>query len=109
MSYPVALALTVATEVPVYTAALRAASGSPPGRTALAAVAVNLVTHPPLWWFLRQVPAGGYWTAVAAAECAVVLVEALLLARGLRLRGPAPYAASAAANAASVLAGLLLL
>lgn len=109
MSYPVALALTVATEVPVYTAALRAASGSPPGRTAFAAVLVNLVTHPPLWWFLRHMPAGGYWAAFAAAECAVVAAEALMLARGLRLRGPAPYAASAAANAASVLVGLLLL
>jgi hypothetical protein len=109
VSYPVALALTVATEVPVYAAALRATSGSPPGRTALAAVLVNLLTHPPLWWFLRHVPAGGYWAAVAAAECAVVAVEGVLLARGLRLRGAAPYAASAAANALSVLAGLLLL
>jgi hypothetical protein len=109
VSYPVALALTVATEVPVYTAALRAASGSPPGRTALAAVAVNLVTHPPLWWFLRQVHGGGYWAAFAAAESAVVLAEGLLMSRALRLRGPAHYAASAAANAASVLAGLLLL
>ncbi|NJP47425.1 hypothetical protein [Actinacidiphila epipremni] len=109
MSYPVALALTVATEVPVYTAALAAAAGSPPLRTAGVAVMVNLVTHPPLWWFLRHVPGGAYWPAFAAAEAAVLLVEGALLARALRLRGPAPYAASAAANAVSVLAGFLLL
>lgn len=109
MSYPVALGLTLATEVPVYAAALRATSGSPPGRTVLAAVLVNVLTHPPLWWFLSAVPDGGYWAAFAAAETAVVLVEGLLLARGLRLRGTAPYAASAAANAVSVLAGFLLL
>jgi hypothetical protein len=109
VSYPVALALTVAAEVPVYTAALRATSGSPPGRTALTAVLVNLLTHPPLWWFLRHVPGGAYWPAFAAAEAAVLLVEGALLARALRLRGPAPYAASAAANAVSVLAGFLLL
>ncbi|NUS17995.1 MAG: hypothetical protein HOY69_42460 [Streptomyces sp.] len=109
MSYPVALALTVATEVPVYTAALAAASGTAPGRTAAAAVLVNCLTHPPLWWFLRRVPDGGYWPALAAAETAVVLVEGWLTARLLRLRGPAPYAASTAANAVSVLAGFLLL
>ena len=66
------------------------------------------MTHPPLWWFLRQVPTGGYWAAFAAAESAVLLLEGLMMARALRLRGPVPYAASAAANAVSVLAGFLL-
>ncbi|MFG1807215.1 hypothetical protein [Streptomyces sp. NPDC049040] len=109
MSYPPALGLTVATEVPVYVAALTSVSRTPPGRTACAAVMVNCATHPPLWWFLRQVPGGAYWAAFAAAESAVVLAEGLLASRVLRLRGPVPYAASAAANAVSVLAGLLLL
>lgn len=109
MSYPAALALTVATEVPVYTAALAAVSQAPPGRTAAAAVIVNCVTHPLLWWFLRHVPLAAYWPAFAAAEAAVALAEGWLTARLLRLRGPAPYAASTAANAVSVLAGLLLL
>ncbi|MFI0722109.1 hypothetical protein [Streptomyces sp. NPDC021224] len=109
MSYPAALALTVATEVPVWTAALTAASRTPTGRTAAAAVIVNCVTHPLLWWFLRQVPLAAYWPALAAAEAAVVLAEGWMTARLLRLRGPAPYAASTAANAVSVLAGLLLL
>nr|WSX73757.1 hypothetical protein OH826_07730 [Streptomyces sp. NBC_00899]WSX80180.1 hypothetical protein OH826_43780 [Streptomyces sp. NBC_00899] len=109
MPYPAALALTVVTEVPVYVAALAMASAAAPGRTAFAAVMVNCVTHPPLWWFLRHVPGGGYWYAFAAAESAVVLVEGLLLSRALRLPGPPPYAASAAANAVSVLAGFLLL
>lgn len=109
MPYPAALALTVVTEVPVYVAALRLAAATAPGRTALAAVMVNCVTHPPLWWFLRQVHGGSYWAAFAAAESAVVLAEGLLMSRALRLRGPLPYAASAAANAVSVLAGFLLL
>jgi hypothetical protein len=69
---------------------------------------VNLVTRPLLWWFLRRVPDGGYWPAFAAAEAAVPAVEGRLLSRTLRLRGPAPYAASAAANAVSVIAGMLL-
>lgn len=109
MSYPAVLALTVVTEVPVYVAALTVASRAAPGRTASAAVMVNCVTHPPLWWFLRHVPSGGYWAAFAAAESAVVLIEGVLMSRALRLRGPVPYAASAAANAVSVLAGFLLL
>ncbi len=70
---------------------------------------VNCVTHPLLWWFLRQVPQGAYWTAFAVAESAVCLVEGALTARLLRLRGTLPYAASVAANTASVLAGMLLL
>jgi hypothetical protein len=37
------------------------------------------------------------------------MAEGLLMSRALRLRGPLPYAASAAANAVSVLAGFLLL
>ncbi|WP_329180337.1 hypothetical protein [Streptomyces sp. NBC_01477] len=109
MPYPAALALTVVTEVPVYVAALTVASAAGPVRTASAAVMVNCVTHPPLWWFLRHVPGGGYWAAFAAAESAVLLIEGRLMSRALRLRGPVPYAASAAANAVSVLAGFLLL
>lgn len=54
-------------------------------------------------------PGGGYWAAFAAAESAVLLIEGRLMSRALRLRGPVPYAASAAANAVSVLAGFLLL
>jgi hypothetical protein len=109
VSYPPALALTVAVEVPVYVAAVTSASAARFRRTAAAAVMVNLVTHPLLWWFLSRVPAHGYWVWFAVAEGVVCLVEGALLAWWLRLRGPVPYAASVAANAASVIAGMLLL
>ncbi|MCL2552777.1 MAG: hypothetical protein FWE15_20260 [Actinomycetia bacterium] len=112
MSYPPALALTLAVEVPVYVAALTAAAAPGVRRTAAAAVLVNLVTHPLLWWFLGRaaaLPGAAYWPLFAGAESAVCLVEGALVARLLRLRGTLPYAASAAANAASVLAGLLVL
>ena len=109
MSYPAALALTLLVEVPVYAVALTTASPAGARRAAAAAVMVNCVTHPPLWWFLRQAHGTAYGPAFAVAESTVCLVEGLLLARLLRLRGPVPYAASVAANAASVLAGLLIL
>ncbi|MFJ1586391.1 hypothetical protein ACIOC1_24105 [Streptomyces sp. NPDC088197] len=108
MPYPLALALTLLVEVPCYVAAVTAASAVRPTRTALAAVMVNCVTHPPLWWFLRQTHGAAYWPAFAVAESAVCLVEGLLLGRLLRLRGPLPYASSVAANCASVIAGLLV-
>jgi hypothetical protein len=107
--YPLALALTLLVEVPCYVAAITVASPAGARRTAVAAVMVNCVTHPPLWWFLRHAHGAAYWPAFAVAESVVCLVEALLLARLLRLRGAVPYAASVAANAASVLAGFLLL
>lgn len=112
MSYPPALALTLAVEVPVYVAALTATAAPGVRRAAGAAVLVNVVTHPLLWWFLgraAELPAATYRPVFAAAESAVCLVEGALVARLLRLRGAVPYAASVAANAASVLAGLLVL
>ena len=109
MSYPPAFALTVAVEVPVYVAAVTPASTARFRRTAVAAAMVNLVTHPLLWWFLSRVPTRGYWPAFAVAESVVCLVEGALMSWWLRLRGPVPYAASVAANAASVIAGMLLL
>jgi hypothetical protein len=108
-SYPAAFALTLLVEIPVYAAAIVLASPAGIRRTAAAALMVNCVTHPLLWWFLRQVQGGAYWPAFAAAETAVCLAEGALMARWLRLRGIVPYAASVAANASSVLAGILLL
>ncbi|MFJ9440268.1 hypothetical protein ACIRRH_00155 [Kitasatospora sp. NPDC101235] len=112
MRYPVALALTLLTETPVYTAALVRVGRVRPGRAAAAAVLVNLVTHPLLWWTLRHWtdgPAAAYWTTFALSEAAVCAVEALLLCplAGLRPRDPLPWIASGTANAASLLAGLL--
>ncbi|MEU3462828.1 hypothetical protein ABZ721_23140 [Streptomyces sp. NPDC006733] len=107
MPYLSALALTLLVEVPVYVAALTVAGRVRPARAGAAAVIVNGVTHPPLWWFLLRIPAAEYWGYFAAAEALVCGVEALLLGRMLRLRGPVPYAASVTANAASILAGVL--
>ncbi|MEV6212809.1 hypothetical protein [Kitasatospora sp. NPDC051914] len=123
MPYPLALALTLLVEVPLYTAALTctAAVTAPvpvgpaakAARVVLAGAAVNLVTHPVLWWLLRQAadgPAAAYWTAFALAETSVCLVEAGLLAVLLRpSRPPLPLLGAAAltANAGSVLVGLL--
>lgn len=109
MPYLSALALTLLVEVPVYVAALTVSARVRPARAGAAALMVNCVTHPPLWWFLAHVPAADYWGYFAAAEAAVCVVEALLLRRMLRLKGPVPYAASVTANAASVIAGLLLI
>ncbi|MCM2423670.1 hypothetical protein [Streptomyces sp. RKAG293] len=109
MPYLFALALTLLVEVPVYVAALTVPARVRPARAGAAALMVNCVTHPPLWWFLAHVPAADYWAYFAAAEAAVCVVEALLLRRLLRLTGPVPYAASVTANAASVIAGLLLI
>ncbi|WP_030233861.1 hypothetical protein [Streptomyces sp. NRRL S-350] len=113
MPYALALTLTLLVEVPVYTAALTRAGGLRPTRAALAAVLVNLATHPLLWSSLRPYstgPAAAYWTAFGLGEVGVCLVEGALLAplTGLSPRTALPWAASATANAASVLAGLLL-
>ncbi|TYC71192.1 hypothetical protein [Streptomyces sp. CB01881] len=115
MPYPMALALTLLVEVPLYTVALTRAGGIRPARAAAAAVLVNLATHPLLWWFLGHGAArstgsaAAYWTAFGLGEAAVCAVEAALLRplAGTSLRGPLPWAASGTANAASVLAGLL--
>ncbi|MFJ7911447.1 hypothetical protein [Kitasatospora sp. NPDC096204] len=113
MRYPVALALTLLTETPVYTAALVRVGRARPGRAAVAAVLVNLVTHPLLWWTLRHWtdgPAAAYWTGFVLGEGAVCATEALLLCplAGLRPRDPLPWLAAGTANAASLLAGLLI-
>ncbi|MFC8451679.1 hypothetical protein [Kitasatospora sp. NPDC057223] len=110
MPYLLALGLTLLVEVPLYVAAL-SLDQVRPVRAAAAAVAVNCATHPLLWWFLGRFTgeaAAAYWTALALAEAAVVLLEAALLAVLTARRGALPYAASFTANAASVLAGLLV-
>ncbi len=113
MRYPVALALTLLTETPVYAAALTRIGRVRPGRAAAAGVLVNLVTHPLLWWTLRHWtdgPAAAYWTGFALSETAVCAVEALLLCpvAGLRPRDPLPWIASGTANAVSLLAGTVV-
>jgi hypothetical protein len=100
--YLLALALTMLVEVPVYVLAV------PANRWRVAAVAVvaNLLTHPPLWWVLAgSGPAQPLTFAVA--EAVVCLVEGALLVLALRLSWTVALAAAVAANAASVLVGVL--
>ncbi|MEU8004971.1 hypothetical protein AB0B66_27755 [Catellatospora sp. NPDC049111] len=108
LRYPAALALTLAVEIPVYAAALRWGWAVSWRRAALCALGVNLATHPLLWWLLAP------WTGLSAyplvvvfAEVVVCGAEAMLLAWWLRRRDLLLAVLAVAANAASVLAGLI--
>ncbi len=90
--------------------ALRAGWGLPWRRGVAAAILVNLVTHPLLWFglaALRDRP--GYPLVLTGAEVAVCLVEWALLAAALVPRDRLALAVvCVGVNAASVLAGLVL-
>ncbi|WP_432982042.1 hypothetical protein [Dactylosporangium sp. CA-233914] len=94
-----ALLLTLAVEVPLYTALLPA-----PWRRALTlGVLVNLVTHPPLWLLLTHRP-GWLWPA----EVAATTIEALILILGIKADKVRTVTTAVAANAASLLIGALI-
>ena len=101
-AYPLALAVTLAVEVPVYAVSLRVARVLTVWRAAALAVLVNLATHPLLWYGLSR--AGPAW--FAPAEASVVLVEALGGWLLLRREPALLFVVSVFANSASVLAGL---
>jgi len=114
-AYLGAFALTLAVEVPVYVVVLAALTGLGRAPAALAAVGVNVVTHPALWWGLRPFAARpAYPYLLCAAEAVVCLVEWGLLVAWTRRPGGTRAGmavlglAVVAANAASTLAGLLL-
>jgi len=74
--------------------------------TALLGAAVNLLTHPVLWWFLAPgASAGRFW----GAEAVVVVAEAAMLWPACRRDPVLLLVTSLGANATSVLIGLLLL
>jgi hypothetical protein len=111
-----ALLLTLAVEVPLYVAALVALRLAPFRRALPLAMAVNLLTHPVLWWTLGDRPPV---LRIAAAEVLVWLVEAALLGLALRRRpaltGPTARRhlavialVAAGANAGSILAGAII-
>ncbi|MEV0132360.1 hypothetical protein AB0H83_28350 [Dactylosporangium sp. NPDC050688] len=101
-----ALLLTLAVEVPLYALALTALRLAAWRRAVLLGAAVNLLTHPLLWWFLAPRPsAGRFW----AAEAAVVVAEAAVLLAACRRDPALLLVTSLGANATSVLIGLLLL
>lgn len=112
MPYPLALAVTLTVELPIYAGGLRAARLARAWAALAAALVVNLATHPLVWLALRGA-GSAYWPRFVAVELAVWLAESLLvlawLARVRAERAPVFVALLAlAANAASCLAGLVL-
>ena len=108
--YPLALMITLGVEVPIYVGVLSCAGLLRGWRAWLAAVAVNIFTHPLAWITLTAHPD---W--LVPVELGVCLVEAALLwsagvAWGAARRGDSGLFLLAAlvANTASVLAGILL-
>ena len=75
-------------------------------RAVLLVLAVNLITHPLLWWFASSTGGIG---AVLVGEVAVVCVEGTIVALAVRGEWLSAYLVAALANAVSFLAGLLLL
>jgi hypothetical protein len=107
MSYLVALALTLAIELPIYLALLRLSLKVPPGRALFLALAGNLLTHPLVWFVTPIVPSHvvDYDLALTAAEVLAMITEALVLRMGIRQRFSRLLIVSFAANAASLLVG----
>jgi hypothetical protein len=101
--YPVALALTLVVEVPVYVVVLRRCGLLPGWRAWAGAVGVNLLTHPVVWVLLSARPA---W--FVPVEAAVAGIEASLLYAWVRRDLLVLVLAAVVANTASVLAGLAL-
>jgi hypothetical protein len=112
-AYVEAFALTLAVEVPLYLLGLVRVLKLPPARAAALAVGVNVATHPLVWWSLALLPGGVPVPLFLAVEAAVCLVEGLLLVWWTGCRSGTDVAlliaVAAGANAASTLAGLLLL
>jgi hypothetical protein len=104
VEYSLALAITLAVEVPVYVAVFRLARLLPLALSLAGAIGVNLVTHPVVWLVLSAHP--GWFLPVEAAVCPV---EAVLLWLLVRRRDLAMLLVTAVvANTASVLAGVVL-
>lgn len=107
-----ALALTCAIELPLYAAVLGRGFGVPLRRVLGWAPAVNLITHPPLWFGARAALDAGvpYAVVFLVGESLVCLVEAGVLAWVLRreVGAAAVTLVAVGANACSAGAGLLL-
>ncbi len=105
MSQLAAFGLTLAVELPWFVAGLVTLRLAGWRRALVLGVLINTLSHPMLWWFLAPHPT---LPRTAVAEVAVCAFEALLLFAAIR-REPALLALlSVAANACSVLIGLLL-
>ncbi len=107
-----ALALTIAVETPVAWYLLsrhlsRKGKGKSTGRIAAAAVIGNMATVPYLWFFYPLI--FGFRLRVAFGEATAVGVEALVYFLMTEASIGASFAASLAANAASVVVGLIVM
>jgi len=106
--YLLALALTLAVEVPVYAVALRAAHLLPLGRAVVVAVGINLATHPVVWLVLVRA-GSAYWPLFGVVEVGAVLAETALILPWVRGDRTVVGLAALVANTGSCLAGLTLL
>ena len=104
MPYPIALAVTLAAELPVYLLVFRFTGLFGWRRGVAAAVGLNLGTHPVVWLVLSAHP--GWFVSVEAAVCAV---EGGLLWWFAGRREPGLLLLTAVvANLTSILAGFVL-
>ncbi len=108
--YAIALALTLAIEVPLYTAVLWRMGAVPVQRSVFVGIVVNLVSHPLAFVVVHPLlrRATGDAASLAIVEVAVMLGEAWG-AWGLTRQAPAALVAAAAANTVSLTIGVLLL
>lgn len=103
MTYAVALALTVAVEVPLYVSGLLALRLARPLRALVVAVGVNVLTHPVLWLALVGDATPG---RVLAAEVCVCIVEGAVLRMVVGRDGGLTLLLAVGANAGSFAVGL---
>jgi hypothetical protein len=107
--YLLALAVTLAVEVPLVTLALAGVWRIPWRRGVAAAVVVNLATHPVLWWSLVPwTDRSWYAAALATAEVLACVVEFALLTRVVGTDRRLLAVLCVGVNAASLACGLLI-
>ncbi|HZS39720.1 MAG TPA: hypothetical protein VFF06_22965 [Polyangia bacterium] len=104
-TYLTALALTLASELPIVLVGFRRAR--PRSRTLLVFAAANLLTHGTLWAAWYHLP-GEYPTRLLVCELAVFAAEALLYRALLGVSLARAAIVSAAANLLSTAIGLVL-
>lgn len=105
MSQLAALALTLVVELPWYVTGLVIVVGVRWWAALALGIVVNACTHPLLWWMLAPHPT---LPQTLLAEVVVVVAEAALLAAAVRRDLGVLALLSVAANASSLLVGMLI-